>query len=354
MNISCIFIISLIYCANFVMGENELYGNIKFDESINVINRYPNNTKFIYAINFNTELMQATYVYYISTSGGNGANVTTNFRNDPYNINILTHKDYTHSGFSRGHLVPKTDYGYDTMIISNATPMNQSFNAGPWKDSEDMIREKYSGYLIVKGCDYSFDNYIISDRDNNLYIPIGCYYMVFNLTVLPDTSKTIYGMVLDYGYYDHSVTAVKEDRLPLWFIVSDGICYDQGCYSKCSRNTAVLIQSFTGFVNGGQIYLGNHKKALPQIIIFVIEIAFIISCIILIKNIKNKKTNKNDYLREFLLSEHNNNDNNDKSIIKIMYGILIIVVLINTSWWIIDAILIHNYYYTDQYGLPLY
>lgn len=151
--------------------------------------------------------MQANYVKYNSTSGGNGCPNCSYFRNDPYGYDILKSGDYTNTGFDRGHLVPNADYGYDTYIINNAVPMNPSFNRidGSWYISEICIRERYARYEIYEGCDYS-DQYIVTSLDNKLYIPVGCYYVVLN-----DMNH-----LEDYGYYLNEAGSPKESKLPYW------------------------------------------------------------------------------------------------------------------------------------------
>lgn len=180
-------------------------------------NKYPESNKFIYAINFNDTLMQANYVYYINPKDGNSCSNCQYFRIDPYGINILKHEDYTNTSFSRGHLVPNADYGYDTYIISNVVPMTYEFNQEIWNEVERYLRDKYKELLIYKGCEYSFDNYINSNLNNTLYIPLGCYYVVFDINILPEIYEDIKGNVLDYGYYKHSKLQ-KNNTLPWWII----------------------------------------------------------------------------------------------------------------------------------------
>lgn len=176
---------------------------------------YPLNM-FVYGIDFNTSISQANYVFYISTSGGNS--VKKGFRKDPYDINPLRTVDYTFlsymgNSYERGHLVPNADYGYDTFIISNAVPMLDKFNKGVWKSSEAYIRKKYSNKLVYKGCDYS-GAYVMSRYNNKLYIPAGCYYMIFDSSIMPSTSQEY--TLLEYGYYKNVAAAVKECKLPEW------------------------------------------------------------------------------------------------------------------------------------------
>jgi DNA/RNA endonuclease G (NUC1) len=189
--------------------------------SSNIINKYPDASNYVYAIDFDTSIMQANYVYYISTSGGNSCSNCGHFRMDPYGINILKDDDYKYTGYDRGHVCTNADYGKSTFVISNVVPMLPSFNQGPWRISEEFIRKNYSGKLVYKGCDYS-DFYIITSLDNKLYIPIGCYYVIFDIETLPNPSEFVVGEILDYGYYPNKNLSTYESRLPSW-IVCDSI-----------------------------------------------------------------------------------------------------------------------------------
>lgn len=231
-----------------------------------LINKYPSVDKFEYAIDFNRSVMQANYVYYISTSGGNRCK-SCKFGNDPYGIDIITSEDYTNTGYDRGHLVPNADYGKDTYIISNAVPMIPKFNSGSWKMSEQFIRDTYAKYLIYKGCDYSYNNFILSNLGNKLYIPIGCYYIVFNNFKLPDTRALMKGDVVDYGYYMNSVISVKEDKFPWW--------------SRCYQENKKSESTYSDF------WYSAMEWTLVSLILAIIIIVSIIWIIWVIKNTKN-------------------------------------------------------------------
>lgn len=193
-------------------------------EPSNIINKYPAINNFTYAIDFNMSIMQCNYVYYISTSGGNMCTKCKYFRKDPYNINILRNDDYNNVGYDRGHIVPNADYGYETYIISNVVPMNNIFNRNIWASSERDIRNKYSGHLVYKGCDYSYDKFIINSLNHKLFIPIGCYYIVFDILLfLPNITTVVTGNVIDYGYYLNNNVSAKEYKLPWWIACNNNI-----------------------------------------------------------------------------------------------------------------------------------
>lgn len=183
------------------------------------IHRYPSVDKFTYAIDFNTTTSQANYVYYISTAGGNSESGQS-WKKDPYDINILRSDDYTNTGYDRGHLVPNADYGADTYYITNAVPMVPNFNRGAWSKSEQYIRSTYVGKLVYKGCEYT-EKSILSNKNNKLYIPQGCYYIIFDSSVLTDLTKDTIGSVLEYGYYENIANSVKQNKLPDWIECSN-------------------------------------------------------------------------------------------------------------------------------------
>jgi len=159
--------------------------------------------------------MQPNYVYYISTKGGYSCK-ECKFREDPYKVDIIVPKDYDKSNFDRGHLVPNADFGYATFVMPNVVPMVPNFNRNAWAMSEEYIRDKYHGQLVYKGCDYSFDKYFISILNKKIYIPEGCYYVVFDHTY----------NLLDYGYYLNQKNSTKINKLPNW-VICNGVSTEE-------------------------------------------------------------------------------------------------------------------------------
>ena len=173
---------------------------------------YPSSINKKYNIAFNTTIMQADYVVYIQPTISNRCDTCNYFKNDPYGINTLKTADYKYTGYDRGHLVPNADYGSDTYIITNAVPMMPNFNRGSWKKSESDIRNKYKNKLIYKGCDYSH-KYIKTINDRKLYIPVGCYYIVFDSNDITQTKQL---KILDYGYLKNKDLFNLDKKLPSW------------------------------------------------------------------------------------------------------------------------------------------
>lgn len=186
------------------------------------LTRYQNSR---YAIDFNDIYKQPNYAYYISTNGQN-KNVCLNcgfyrndlnefYRYDPYNINTLTYEDIIQLGNNKIHLVPDDDYGHNTYMASNVVPTSEDFQT-IWKLNEKFIRDNYLGKLIFKGCDYDENYYINTINTMKIYIPTGCYYVVFDSTMLPYPWSKHYGIVLDFGYYKHINGTQLEKKLPPW------------------------------------------------------------------------------------------------------------------------------------------
>ncbi|MGB1093525.1 MAG: DNA/RNA non-specific endonuclease [Bacteroidia bacterium] len=69
------------------------------------------------------------------------------FKTDPLiSPKTVSHDDYTHSGFDRGHLAPAADMAWSSVTMkesfytSNICPQIPGFNRGIWKNLESLIR----------------------------------------------------------------------------------------------------------------------------------------------------------------------------------------------------------------------
>ncbi|MCS7036848.1 MAG: DNA/RNA non-specific endonuclease [Saprospiraceae bacterium] len=70
------------------------------------------------------------------------------FRPDPdVRTESATPRDYSGSGYDRGHLVPAADMAFDakamdeTFFMSNISPQVRTFNGGVWRELEENIRD---------------------------------------------------------------------------------------------------------------------------------------------------------------------------------------------------------------------
>jgi DNA/RNA endonuclease G (NUC1) len=166
-----------------------------------------------YYVAFNHTIMQPRYVKYIQPLVSVSCKQCGYFKKDPYQINQLSHEDYTNTGYDRGHLVPNADLGVSTYYISNVVPMVPGFNRGIWKTSEQEIRDRYRSKLIYKGCEYS-DKFLVTQRNLRLFVPVGCWFIVLNTSQIDQVNGL---EVLDYGYYENKNQTVLVKKIPQWF-----------------------------------------------------------------------------------------------------------------------------------------
>lgn len=111
--------------------------------SDNVINH------FAYSLSYNEAMEQANWVAYVLTSEETNSKFkrTNKFMIDPLvRTGSADHKDYSRSGFDRGHLAPAGDMAWSSLAMSesfyfsNMSPQDPGFNRGIWKKMEEMAR----------------------------------------------------------------------------------------------------------------------------------------------------------------------------------------------------------------------
>jgi len=99
-------------------------------------------------------------------------------------------KDYSHSGYDRGHLAPCDDFKStqdicdETFAMSNMTPQPHVFNAGRWKTLEEYVnRRAHYGKTMVITTGPIFDNkesQIQKIGLNEVWVPKACYKILFS------------------------------------------------------------------------------------------------------------------------------------------------------------------------------
>jgi endonuclease G len=117
-----------------------------------------------FTISYNEDNEQPAWVAYILTKAevqnGNEER-SENFRPDK-NISTgsATLKDYSGSGYDRGHLAPAADMKWspeamsESFLLSNMSPQEQGFNRGIWSKLEAKVRDwavKNDSILIITG-----------------------------------------------------------------------------------------------------------------------------------------------------------------------------------------------------------
>lgn len=104
-----------------------------------------------YSLSYNEKYEQADWVAYELTKASivlPNVEREREFRPD-YSVQTGSafHRDYTRSGYTRGHLAPAGDMAFDTQAMkesfymSNMSPQLEEFNGGVWRELEEVVRD---------------------------------------------------------------------------------------------------------------------------------------------------------------------------------------------------------------------
>lgn len=145
--------------------------------------------KGIYKSYFNSKLKQPVAVTYTLYKGGGDAKRDK----DRFVATALTlhDKDYSHSGYDRGHMVPAEDFAYSdsleklTFSYYNCVPQVPKLNRGVWKKYETKARKLSQKDTLVIICINRY-KYTYLDHFN---VPEVCYKFVYS-----KTGKLVFGI----------------------------------------------------------------------------------------------------------------------------------------------------------------
>lgn len=147
-----------------------------------------------FALGYSKKYRQAAWISYILSSG----NLTRRkryrrvpFRPDPDILFApVRPRDYTSSGYDRGHLAPVADMDYSAVTIrhsffmTNISPQLPGCNRGIWKRVETQVRKwalKEKSLYIVTGP--IFDSTGTKTLENSdLPVPCGFYKVIYDMT----------------------------------------------------------------------------------------------------------------------------------------------------------------------------
>lgn len=115
-----------------------------------------------FKLSFNKENKTPNYVAWelLGSEISNNHERSNNFWQDPDIEGCPTHKDYTHSGYDRGHLCPAADQKWsaeamsDCFVMANICPQDHQLNAGAWNTLENKERQwalRDSALIIIAG-----------------------------------------------------------------------------------------------------------------------------------------------------------------------------------------------------------
>ena len=110
------------------------------------------------------------------------------FKPDPeVRTESATPRDYTGTGYDRGHLCPAADMSFDTLALSetffmsNISPQDKGFNKGIWREMEELTRDwarKYGQVLVVTGPMLSRQG-VKQIGFSKVTVPVGFYKAVY-------------------------------------------------------------------------------------------------------------------------------------------------------------------------------
>lgn len=117
-----------------------------------------------FALGYSEDHEQAEWVAYELTRerlNENWAERPNTFRPDPdVRTESATPRDYTSSGYDKGHLCPAADMAFDadaideTFLMSNISPQVPAFNMGIWRELEELTRDwarRFDRLYVVTG-----------------------------------------------------------------------------------------------------------------------------------------------------------------------------------------------------------
>lgn len=122
------------------------------------------------------------------------------FRIDEDTRSRVRHGDYTHQGYSRGHMAPRmaisSRYGRAgndaTFIMSNVCPQYQTFNDGPWGEIEELIAGRKTSTTFRPGWADAYEHVWVivgpifdeerTPLDSNVEVPSAFYCIVIDET----------------------------------------------------------------------------------------------------------------------------------------------------------------------------
>lgn len=117
-----------------------------------------------YTLSYNEDHEQADWVAYVLTRDQlqeKWVERSNTFRPDPdVRTESATPRDYTSSGYDKGHLCPAADMSFsaqamdESFFMSNMSPQVPAFNMGIWRELEELTRDwarKFGSLYVVTG-----------------------------------------------------------------------------------------------------------------------------------------------------------------------------------------------------------
>lgn len=176
-----------------------------------------------YNLCYSKEHRQALWVFHKSTLENiNGSQKRTNdFRRDPNVNDPVGSRDYSGSGYDRGHMVPAGDMKLnktsmsETFFMTNISPQNPSMNRGIWGSLENRIRawiRRGDGDAYVVTAPVLENN--LSTIDSGVSIPRSFYKLIYfpdlqvmKAFLIPNLKPS------DSNFYNYSVSVDEVEEI---------------------------------------------------------------------------------------------------------------------------------------------
>lgn len=163
----------------------------------------------VYTSYFNYNLKIPVVVKYkLYQGGGDCSRDKFRFKNDIRKLRTATDKDYSHSGYDKGHMVNAEDFAYDctldelTFRYYNCIPQTPQMNRGIWKIYEEKIRDlSQTDSLLIILINIVKDDYM----GEGVAVPTQCIKAVYSLT----TNKVLLSFVVS------NTKIPKEEEMPV-------------------------------------------------------------------------------------------------------------------------------------------
>lgn len=209
-----------------VKGHSNGYGNLSID--------LPSQTKKSaliqhshFTLSYSEADEQAEWVSYELTRAELNAPKVERFNYFTPDHSVLTrsalHRDYTGSGFTRGHLAPAADMAFDRkaaeecFFMSNISPQDKFFNQGIWRELEENVRDwaRTNHSLLVVTGPVLNQGIIKKIGDNRVSVPSLFYKVLLDTT---GTDKKGIGFIIpnkksELPLEDHMVTIDSVEAL---------------------------------------------------------------------------------------------------------------------------------------------
>lgn len=147
-----------------------------------------------YSLSYDEKHEQAEWVAYELTKKSlQVKNVKRAKRFNPdYDVSTRSafHRDYTHSGYTRGHMAPAGDMAFDeeamqeSFYMSNMSPQLRVLNNGIWKELEEQVRDwayHNNRVYIVTGPMLNRQRITTIGKQNKVTVPSAFYKVILDI-----------------------------------------------------------------------------------------------------------------------------------------------------------------------------